>query len=256
MKVLVTTDWHLDAVTAGIERLAEFPGYLEALLRAATEEVVDLVLFLGDAFDPGAMTGPRHTSVLIDAALRLHAAARLGSVWVAGNHDVVETSEGYTTLSPLATCSRLVPGLHVAEVPTTILWADPDRGKLAILALPYTARAVEMRQGFAGVWAAAFEQAAQLSGDGVPLVVAGHMTVPGAVLGSETREMSRGRDVDFPFDEVAELNPTLVLAGHYHKAQTVRGPGGVEVLIPGSPHRFTFGEREDAEKGFLLLEVS
>jgi len=67
--------------------------------------------------------------------------------------------------------------------------------------------------------------------------------------------MARGRDVDMPLDHLAELDPVAVAAGHYHKAQTVKGPGGLRIVIPGSPHRFTFGERHDADKGFVVLDL-
>lgn len=86
-----------------------------------------------------------------------------------------------------------------------------------------------------------------------PVIVAAHMTVPGASLGSESKEMARGRDLDLPVDSIAALRPRYVFNGHYHRAQVVPGP--VPVIIPGSPWRVTFGEAGDIDKGFLVVEV-
>ena len=246
MKVLATSDWHLDAVTAGVPRLREFGAYLSRVVAAVREEPIDLVLVLGDYFDPGRLNAHELTVRLMEAAAEL--AELAPTVMIAGNHDVVESSGGWTTLSPLVVAARCGLGggrLQAFERPEAVEVAG-----VTVLALPYVARSVEMAQGYAGLRSRAFDRAAHAGG---PLVVAGHLTVPGAIMGSETREMARGRDVDFPAGEVAALKPALVLNGHYHRPQVVRGP--VDVVVPGSPHRFTFGEGDADSRGFVVAEV-
>jgi len=246
VKFLVTSDWHLDAVTAGVPRIDEFEGYLAAMCRTVVDEGVAAVLFAGDAFDPGRMLGPLYTRTLIEAAHRLTMAARRKiSVWIAGNHDVIEDSRGVTTLSPLAAHS--INGRGDLTICVTEKPAAFEVGPVTVLCLPYMARAADTDPE---AWRRAFARAEDRTG---PLVVLGHMTVPGALLGSESHEMARGRDLDLPVDALARLRPDVVINGHYHKAQVVRGR--LDVLVPGSPHRFTFGERHDEAKGFAIVEV-
>lgn len=262
MKLLLTSDWHLDAVTAGVRRLGEFDAYLEAVIETIEEESIDHVFVLGDYFDPGTMRAHELTALLLEIAGRLAERPVANVVFIAGNHDVVESSEGWTTLSPLVTalkwgfCAGESARLHVMQLPGAIVLSNSADGdpSLVVLCLPYVSRAMQSKSGTGGYNVAyPMSDAAQLSEKlKVPLVVLGHLTVPGAVLGSESKEMARGRDVDLP--RLAELNPALVANGHYHRCQIVKC-GGVDVVIPGSPMRFTFGERDDQQKGFTVVEI-
>lgn len=262
MKILLTSDWHLDAVTAGVPRLDEIDPYIEELLEVIVREKINFVFHLGDLFDPGSMLGALYTATVIDIAGRLADSGADAVVWVAGNHDVIESSRGATTLSPLAAANRqgrLGAGdgadTYVFERPTFAELVGFDVPNLRLVALPYVARAVERMPGFEDLRAAAFAEAAAL-GEKWPLVVIGHLTVPGALVGSETTDMPRGRDLDFPFEDVARLNPALVASGHYHKAQVVSHEAtGLDIVIPGSPFRLTFGERDDKRKGFVIVEI-
>lgn len=256
MKILLTSDWHLDAVTAGVPRLGEFSEYIGKIVQAVRDHGVDTIAILGDYFDPGKMNGPEMTTVLFDTADRLGTSGADRVIWIAGNHDVIESPGGWTTISPLESaigngafhddCCKCA----VQTVFQRPQFMKPREG-FGILALPYTARTLDVSDHLSG----AIEAAEAYRKEGNPMIVLGHLSVPGAVQGSESKEMARGRDADIPFDSLANLSPALVANGHYHKAQIVKGPGGVEVVIPGSPHRFTFGERNDSEKGFMILDL-
>jgi DNA repair exonuclease SbcCD nuclease subunit len=261
VKLLVTSDWHLDATTLGVSRLREFDGYLSAMIAAIDSERVEHVLVLGDYFDPGRLSAHELTSKLKDIAFELSMAGAGTRVsFLAGNHDTVESSEGWTTLSPLAAAVRRGFGdgyVSVYERPSFArLGSFRTARVVGFLFLPYVAVARERTERHRDDLATAFREAADARFEaGLPLVVAGHLTVPGARLGSESAEMSRGREVDFPSGKVRALRPALTLNGHYHRSQVVRAACGLEVVIPGSPHRFRAGERDDAHKGFLIAEV-
>lgn len=246
-------------MTAGVPRLNEIGPYVEELLEVVDRESVDYVFHLGDLFDPGTMLGAHYAATVIEIAAQINGEARAGSVWIAGNHDVIESSLGSTTISPLAAAvaygdTGARANVWVFERPGAArLSLGADGAGVALLALPYVARAVERTSGFAHVYEDAFVKAARFAEE-LPLVVIGHLTVPGALVGSETYDMPRGRDVDFPFEAVAALKPAFVANGHYHKAQTVQAHG-LTIVIPGSPHRLTFGERDDTRKGFTVIEI-
>lgn len=250
MKLLAFSDIHLDAVTAGRPRLDEVALFLNHALRIATTEQVDLVVFGGDAHDPGTLLDPMYSTWLIAGLMEFP----MPVVAIAGNHDVLDTSELYdgqpiTTLTPLRAASQYCPrDLYVLDKPQ-VVQAVPG---WAVLGLPYVSRAHAHRN--AGWLDSAFADVDVRAAHGHRVIVVGHLVVPGARMGSESVEMAKGQEQLFPFERVAALNPALVLNGHYHGRQVVNA-NGMPVVIPGSPLRFTFGEADEVEKGVLLAEL-
>lgn len=259
MRILVTSDWHVDAVTAGVERLPEIAEHVSAIETAIAEREVDLVLHLGDCWDPGSVHDPRWTRFVYESFVHLGRAARLrvdgagngpGLVAIPGNHDVVDVAEPTSTLS----------GLRVAGDPSTLVLEQPScwglvRGSshVALLALPYVSRAHERSDGYRRALDAALEGALRAARHS-PVVVLSHLAFEGMTPGSETTDMARGREVPFPVELVEQVRPTLVVNGHYHARQTIRR-GALDIEIPGAPIRFTFGEARDGARGFLVVEV-
>jgi DNA repair protein SbcD/Mre11 len=241
VKLLLTADWHIDAVTAGVPRVDEIDGFVEKLVEVIEKEKIDFFFHLGDFFNPGKMLCSYYTAKMIEIITEISHTDVERIVLIAGNHDVIENSRGATTLSPMVAAFPCHPKIHIFEQPgATLLHVREET--IAVLALPYVARACNDPQNLANVLMS-------VKGSGsTPLVVVGHMTVPGATVGSETKDMARGRDLDMP--DLSELKPALVAAGHYHRAQRVG-----EVVIPGSPFRFTFGERNDENKGYTIVEI-
>lgn len=246
MKIVVTSDWHLDHVTHGVRRFPELQETLSKVCDAAVEEGAAAFLFLGDLCDPDTGSSVfRCIEAAIGVAQYL-AARKIQTVWLAGNHDVIEDGTGDTTLSPLRTVDlgHEVPGerwVQVVEQPAVItlgMYRDDCR---SLLCLPFTATShpydVE-----------SFVKAAQTMEKSRTIAI-GHLTVPGVVPGEETTEMPRGREVTLPVAECAK-KAKLVLNGHYHRQQ--RTEDGV--WIPGSLARLTFGE-EGNRPGYLVLEV-
>ncbi len=237
MKLLFTSDWHLDHTTDGHARFDEVSAAVDHSVKVATEEKVDLYIFAGDLSDPDGFAVHRAQSKAMATAAQLKKNG-IPSLWVAGNHDVVEDGYGTTVLSPLAASGLC----HVFEAPGVHTIADN-----VIIVLPFTPRSH------------AYEPAAFVRQMGAKLpakvrqssrvLVVGHLGLAGINPGSETTEMPRGREVLWPLDELTKWFPRATLVGgHYHKAQEYKG-----VNIVGSLARLTHGE-EKHEPSMLLLE--
>jgi DNA repair exonuclease SbcCD nuclease subunit len=250
VKIVVTSDLHLDWVTAGVSRFDEVAEGVDFSVEYALElkRAGERVFYVccGDVCDPDS--GPvvlRCVGKVAEAAVRLRQAG-VSSLWVAGNHDAVLDGRGNTTLHPLAAASRALGDdrsgdlgrIWVAEKPTAFPLGDHD-----VLALPYPG-------------ANQYDPATVLSDVSkrrrAPLLVFSHLVVPGLIQGEEAHEMARGRDVFFPIDAMREAKPALVVNGHHHARQVT--PDGIH--IPGSAARLRFGPEEgNPDPAFLVLSV-
>lgn len=239
MKLLISSDWHLDWTTAGVRRTDDLRDAVQETVERAIHERVDAYMFLGDLCNPDS--GSRVFECLCIALGAAQALAKEGieSHWIAGNHDVIEDGAGFTTISPL---KRLGGAVYVHENPSVVVLGDM---KANLLVLPYVPFARDYNA------AEYVERKFKTLSRAQPLVVAGHLMVPGIIPGVETSEMPRGRDMAFPLDTIKAFGgcDVLMLNGHYHKQQEFDG-----VHIPGSLERLTFGE-ESHSPGYLLVEV-
>ena len=247
MKVLMTSDWHLDAVTGGAERFDDLERAVNASVAYAIEQHVDLYLFLGDLCDPDPHTNARCVSFAVEVARRL-AANGICSRWLVGNHDVIEDGSGFNVLMPIAAASSWpatdAPSMfQVYHSPTVEVFESLD---LAIVALPFTPRCETYDP-------TTFLEG--LEGDPLPkhVIVLSHLNVPGIVPESETKEMPRGRDVWLPVRVLKNVlgSAVFVANGHYHRPQ--KTDDGVHVV--GSLEQLTFGE-EGQSKGWLMVSTS
>ena len=236
MRYLVTSDWHIDSRLAGVQRIDEIRGVVAHLANESRRRDIDVVINCGDFFDPCTVRDLFWSAELIRLARQLHDAVRQGSVWIAGNHDVVQDSWGQTALSPLQAVADLIPGMHVVEDPTWI-------PAFEILAIPHPRGG---RRAHGEDLGAAIARATP------GCVVTAHLTVPGALLGSESKELARGQDETIDLTALKALEPWVVLNGHYHKPQVI--DGHVPVHIPGALIRHTFGEAGN-ESRFLVIDT-
>lgn len=259
MRLLVTSDWHLDATTAGLDRLGELEDFSRGLEVVVEREEVDVVLHLGDLLDPGHLDESRYQRVLLGCAARLTKAAKYGSVWLAGNHDVIDTDVPTSTLSPLAMVAEewwgghgdLYNQLRVLELPRFF-----TLGTVSFLALPYVARTAMQTPEYQRAYVDAVSAASAVGAPHeriAPLVVLSHLSLPG--MHPEAAGEPRGREVSFPVEDVRAMRPDLVLQGHYHARQVVQLGDGLQVQVVGAPVRFNFGERQDGERGYLMVDL-
>jgi len=142
MKILHTSDWHLDAKLEQKSRSAEHDLFLEWLRKTLISEEIDVLIVAGDVFDqgtPGNASYLRYSRFLGDIFRDAEAGkSRCRNVFVtAGNHDspsFLRTSEPFLEIL----------GMHVVTVPEAeiekmIFPVSDSSGKtrLLVLAVPY-----------------------------------------------------------------------------------------------------------------------
>lgn len=142
MKILHTSDWHLDAKLEQKSRFAEHDRFLNWLRETLISEKIDVLIIAGDIFDnmsPGNSSHSRYSTFLGNLFLDTQSGkSRCRSVFAtAGNHD---------SPSFLRTSERLLEilGIHVvtspeSEVEKMIFPVSDHSGKtrLLVLAVPY-----------------------------------------------------------------------------------------------------------------------
>lgn len=247
MRVVVAADWHLDWRTAGVPRLPEVKAH--ALEVAGAARNADLFVHLGDLRDPGRddlRMGAELSRLVAEVS------AACPSIWLVGNHDVVDRDgEPLTTLSHLACLSSEKPTRRgeflVVERPRLLYYQGTP-----MLFLPYPSRAAAARWQDDVEVVAGLVETERREREVGDLVVFSHLCLPHLQPGDETGDMGRGRDVFFP-NRILQLRPRAILNGHYHEHCRYDWDG-VEVVVPGSPVRFTFGDRAP-RKGYVIIEL-
>lgn len=241
MIIVCTGDWHLDRMTAGFDRFDDVSRGIDATIFAAIKQRADLYVFLGDLANPHSVRSHRAAAKAIESARKLRNSG-IESLWIVGNHDVIEDGSGTSTLSALDAA-----GFVVASKPMLLSIGQSNK---CVVALPHPPAC------------AAYDPAEQIGklhesiyqreiGDLVEVVlVAGHLSLPEATPGSESGEMARGRGYNWPVDEIKKHWPkAAIIGGHYHRGQSLSG-----VTFAGSLERLAFDEAEN-DPGFLMLEV-
>lgn len=245
MKIVAVSDLHFDAVTAGVSRFDEVQRSFRAAVARACEWA-NLFVFAGDACDPDNGSASIRAIAELCRGAGVLKQAKVPSVWVAGNHDVIEDSLGTTVLDPVQAPFEY-RDVYVATKPN---WTTLDGGG-SVLMLPYLeARRHDAYEEF---WLQrnSFEFLAKQR----PIIVVSHFTkIEGVTLGSESTHMARGRGVPLPVEELKKIAPDVILQGHFHKPGAYN-VDGMKVHVIGSPEAFTFGEDGQRAK-WLEIEVT
>lgn len=239
MKLVIASDFHLDASTAGMSRYHDVVEALDTIATDCVSVGADMFLFLGDLTDPDTVRTHRSVAYGVSLALRLDVAG-VRSGWLVGNHDVIEDGSGDHTLMAIRAAMGFTDRVTVFDRPS-VQWIADD---VLLVALPFTARSHPYDP-------AEFVRTVKVEPrEGMKVVVVGHLNIEGIGPGSETTDMPRGRDVFFPVDAVQARWPgALMFNGHIHKQQRFNG-----VYIPGAPCRFTFGEEHNTP-AYIVCEV-
>ncbi len=276
MRILHFADLHIgvenygrtDPNTGLSTRLGDFLDAFDELVEHALSNSVDLVVLAGDAYkgrDP-SQTHQREFAI----RLRRLSAAGIPTFLLAGNHDLPAASGRAHAVEIFSTLQ--VPNVHVGArlgnhtVPT-------PAGPVQILAVPWPSRGAmlardesrglsieQIRQEIERRMTAAIANLAQSLDSDIPAIMAGHVTVNGATVGTE-RSMMLGNDHVLNVSAVQHPQLEYVALGHIHKHQVLRPPApdgangaGPAVAYSGSLQRVDFSEEAD-DKGFCIIDL-
>ena len=268
MRILHFSDLHIgvenygrtDPETGLSTRLADFLNSLDQVVDFALTQNVDLVLLAGDAYK-GRDPSQTHQR---EFAKRLVTLSRQGipTFLLVGNHDLPSSASRATAVEIFPTLQ--VPHLYVGANLET--YTVPTRaGPLQVVAVPWPRRSTmlsreesrglsieEIRAQLERRMTLGIDRRVQELDPETPAILAGHMTVNGATLGTE-RSMMLGQDHVLQASDVAKPQLDYVALGHIHKHQLLNREWPT-VAYSGSLQRVDFSEEQD-EKGFCVIDL-
>lgn len=233
--IVATSDWHADAVTAGVPRLKDVQAAVANVLgmvRSYGSNMTAMV-FAGDLSNPDSPRAWAAVELMMQVAVELRE-REVPFLLITGNHDVCEDGGGSHVLQPLR------PNATVADEPQTGTWHDSRRGRMIRwLALPFVpaCRAYDPQVVVETI----------APGEHVDVVVS-HLNVEGIGPGSETTDFARGRQVFLPLAAIRRRWPKAqILQGHYHRPHVFEG-----VTVIGSLERFTVADAGEP-RSFVMM---
>jgi exonuclease SbcD len=270
MKIIHFADLHLGVETYGRPdadsglntRFLDFLAAFDKLVTYAVAEKVDLVLFCGDAFksrDP-SQTQQREFA----RRIRQLADNNIPVFLLIGNHDLPAASgratstEIYDTLRISRVTVAAKPGIYrIATASGDIQIAAlpwPRKGALEVKAQnddrPLSAES--LKAGIEAILSAKVERMAAELDPSLPAVLAAHIWVDGARLGSE-KSLVLGNEPTVMLGNIASPKFDYVALGHLHKRQVLNETP--PVVYAGGLERLDFGEEKD-DKGFYEVELT
>jgi exonuclease SbcD len=252
----------IDPSTGINQRVLDFVTRLSDVVTTAIEREADCVIFAGDAFktrDPN----PTYQREFARQLMRLSREG-IPTVLLVGNHDTPIMEKRATSIDIFGVLD--VPHIIVAST-EAVHSIETRRGPLQVGTVPWPQRSRLMQsddahglnidqldnalEGEVVKRIAAMEREL----DGVsPAVLTAHLTVSGAVWGSE-RQVMIGRDATIGLSAFTSGAWDYVALGHVHKHQDVNKGASPPVVYAGSLERIDFGEEREA-KGYCWVEAS
>ncbi len=249
----------LDPTTGLSTRMGDFLAALDELVEYSLGNDVDLVLFAGDAFKSRE---PKQTQQR-EFAKRI-AKLTNGGVQVfllVGNHDLPYALAQATAIEIYHTLE--VQNVVVADRVGT--WRIGTKsGPVQVVGLPWPRRSVlltrdmiknltfdQINDRMQDLLTDLLRKEADSLDPSVPAVLAAHVTVAQATVGSE-RSMMIGNDHVLLLSNVALPQFEYVALGHIHKTQVLAE--SPPVVYSGSMQRVDFSEEKDP-KGFYIVDV-
>lgn len=267
MRILHFADFHLGVETYGridpatglSSRLADFLAALDQLVDYALENHVDLVLFCGDAYKTREPTQTQQR----EFARRISrlASSNIPVFLLVGNHDLPNAIGRATTTEIFDTLA--VKNVYVSNRPEILKIPTPS-GPVQVVSLPWVRRSLllskeetkdlnfdqlkdKLQQALSNIVSVNAEKL----DPSLPTVLAGHVWVANALVGSE-KLMTLGQEHALLVSNLALPAFDYVALGHIHKHQVLWD--SPPVVYAGSLERVDFGEEGD-EKGFYIVDI-
>ena len=270
MKIIHFADLHLGVETYGRldpatglnTRFQDFLTAFDKLVDFAVAEKADLVLFCGDAFkhrDP-SQTQQREFA----RRVRRLADAGIPVFLLVGNHDLpaaagrATSTEIYDTLKISGVTVAARPGVYPVETaagPVQIAalpW--PRKGALEVKAQREERQlsAEETKTRIESILTDTIARMAETVNPAIPAILAAHIWVDGARLGSE-KSLVLGNEPTVMLSNIVHPVFDYVALGHLHKRQELNQ--SPPVVYSGSLERLDFGEEKD-DKGFYVVDIT
>ncbi len=272
MKILHTSDWHLNSVLAGRRsRNEDLRHSLQQISSYLAEHAVDIMIVSGDLFRERSSPEQLRTGIGIIKECFHPFIQRGGTILaISGNHDsevfFSTLRDAMDLVSPLETrndihaCGRFYIAPNARNV--TLQTSDGEIAQFVLMPYPTIRylrkeeslkfQSVEQRNQAVG---AAFKQILRTQQEKLdprwPAILVSHITVRGATtpaqyyLDQSNEVMLEPGDLSFPW--------TYVALGHLHR-QNEAIPGAPHMRYAGSIERMDYGERND-KKSVVLLEI-
>ena len=267
MRILHFSDLHIgvenygriDPRTGLSTRLLDFLAALDEVVEYALAQDVGLVLLAGDAYK-GRDPSQTQQREFAQRLARLSAAG-IPTFLLVGNHDLPNAVNRATAVEIFPTLQ--VPNIYVGD--SLQNYTVPTRdGPLQVLAVPWPRRSgvltreesrglsiEDIRREVENRLTEGIAQRVQELDPGQPAILAGHVTINGATVGTE-RSMMLGQDHVLLASAVHRPQLDYVALGHIHKHQVLRDQP--KVVYSGSLQRVDFSE-EGEEKGFCVVDL-
>ena len=268
MKILHFADAHIDMANYGRHdpetglplRVLDFLKSLDAIVDAAINEKVDMVIFAGDAYKDRS-PAPTFQREWGRRIMRL-SQARIPTLLLIGNHDISPAIGRAHAIQEFDTLK--IPFVRVLQKPEFLrpkdLWDLP----VQVIAMPWIARSglmasvgeTDSEKAFSRVEeniSDLVEGWLEESDSSLPMILTAHASVEGAKFGSE-RMVMLGNDLVLSASMVKNPKLDYVALGHIHKPQDLNEGSHPPVIYPGSIERVDFGEAED-DRYFVIADV-
>ena len=250
---------HIDAATGLSTRQSDILASLDRLIVYALNNDIDLVLFSGDAYKSRE---PSQTQQR-EFAKRINRISGSGIpiFLLIGNHDLPNAVGRATSTEIFDTLA--IKNVHVSNKPD-IYKIPTKHGVVQIVSLPWLRRSALLSKE--DTKNLNFEQLNQRMQDsltnivntlaakldpGLPSILAAHIWVVGAMLGTE-KMMTIGQEHTLLLSNIANPAFDYIALGHIHRRQVLQN--NPPVVYSGSVEKLDFGD-EDDEKGFYVINI-
>jgi exonuclease SbcD len=250
---------HIDPATGMNTRLLDTLSAFDQLVDYVLHNDIDLVLFSGDAYknrEP-SQTQQRELAKRIS---RLSEAGVPVFILI-GNHDLPNAMGRATSTEIFSTLG--VKNIYVSTRPD--VYSIPTRhGTVQVASLPWLRRSAllsreetrnlnfeQINERLQMALSAIVAEYAQKLDPSLPSILAAHVWVAGATLGTE-KMMTIGQEHTLLLSTIANPAFDYVALGHIHKGQVLKE--NPPVVYSGSLDRLDFGD-EGLEKGFYVLDI-